>query len=171
MSCSPMTARSAVSKPEFEADHRERNLMGRPRQRRRPGRRIHEVEKAMIGEDMAHALARTLAPERDDDALARRLQRVDMGFDGLEHIDVRAAPAPARNCAPAACRRRARLAAGSAAKGNSRTSLASSMRCAPFGVGKIEALRRQRLVGDASSPRVAAEFFSGPCVSACRRAS
>src|SRR5688572_21402994 len=43
----------------------------------------------MVGEDMAHALARAFAPERDDDALAGSLQRVNMARHSFEYIAAR----------------------------------------------------------------------------------
>ena len=43
----------------------------------------------MVGEHMAHALARAFTPERDDDALAGSLQRVNMARHGFEYIAAR----------------------------------------------------------------------------------
>ena len=40
----------------------------------------------MLGEDVAHALAGAFAPQRDDDALTRRLQRIHVLGHGLEHV-------------------------------------------------------------------------------------
>ena len=40
----------------------------------------------MIGEDVAQALARALAPERNDDALARDLARLNMRAHGIEDV-------------------------------------------------------------------------------------
>ena len=40
----------------------------------------------MFGQHVRHALARAVAPQRDHDALASRLQRVDVLGHGLEHV-------------------------------------------------------------------------------------
>ena len=95
---------------------------------------------------MAHALAGAFAPERDDDALARRLQRVHVLGHGLEHvaaglgalgreivtllgagIDDAALPVRHRE------RRQTRERRG-------------VQPLAPFGLGEIEPIRRQRTI-------------------------
>ena len=40
----------------------------------------------MIGEHVAHAVAGAVAPQREHDALAGRLQALDMGLHGFEHV-------------------------------------------------------------------------------------
>ena len=45
-----------------------------------------EIGKAVVGQHVAQALARALAPERDDDALAARLQRLHVLGHRLEHV-------------------------------------------------------------------------------------
>ena len=102
----------------------------------------------MVGEHVAHALARALAPERDDDALA-------------------APPAAPATCVVTASKTLRPGSARSAAKlrpclaptsitspcpsgtanGVSRASAAALEPLAPFGVGEIEPVGRQRLVG------------------------
>ena len=59
-----------------------RSACGHERDRR-------EIEQFVVGEHVAHALARALAPERDRHALAGRLQRQHVLGDRLEHIGVR----------------------------------------------------------------------------------
>ncbi len=49
-------------------------------------RNIRQIVQPVVGEHMAHALARALAPHRDDDALAARLQRVDVLGHGIEDV-------------------------------------------------------------------------------------
>ena len=73
----------------FEAEHGERHLVARPRQRLRPGRHRLEIDQPVLGQHMRHALARAFAPQRDQGALAGGLQRVDVFGHGLEHIGVR----------------------------------------------------------------------------------
>jgi len=43
----------------------------------------------MIGEHMAHAIARAFAPQRDRNTLAGSLQRQNVGCYRLEHIRTR----------------------------------------------------------------------------------
>ena len=107
----------------------------------------------MLGEHVAHALAGAFAPERDDDALARRLQRKDVLGHGLEHvaaglgalgreivpllgagIDDAALPVRHRE------RRQARERRG-------------VQPLPPFGVGEIEPIRRQRPIRRAAVAR------------------
>ena len=77
-----------------------------------------EIGEPVLGQHVLHALARALAPERHDHALARRLQRLHVLGHGVEHagcvvgalgrevmalpragIDARAARRPARRTA------------------------------------------------------------------------
>ena len=77
MSCSPMTATSSVSKPDSRPSTASATVGLRQRQRLRPGRRRwSRLVELVVGEHVAQALARALAPQRDDDALAGRLQRL-----------------------------------------------------------------------------------------------
>ena len=73
----------------FEAEHRERHLRARQRQSLRPRSDRREIVQAVFGEHMAHALARALAPQRDQGALAGRLPCADMLGHSLEHIGAR----------------------------------------------------------------------------------
>ena len=86
MSCSLMTAASAVSKPLSRPSTASAtcgfgsfSASGHDAHRREIGERV-------VGEHMAHALARAFAPQRDDDALARGLQRLHVLGHGLEHV-------------------------------------------------------------------------------------
>ena len=88
MSCSPMTARPSVSKPGLEPEHGEPDLRLRQGEHRRPVVDGGEIERAVVGEHVAHAVARAVAPQREHDPLAGRLQRVHMGLDRLEHVGV-----------------------------------------------------------------------------------
>ena len=74
--------------PGFQAQHRERDLRLRQRQRLRPRGDVRKIGKPVVGQHVAHALARALAPQRDRDALARRLQRLHVLDDGVEHVGV-----------------------------------------------------------------------------------
>ena len=70
MSCSPMTARSAVSKPASRPRTASADHLRRQRRRLRPGRDRLEAGQAVVDQHLAHAVARALAPAGDDDALA-----------------------------------------------------------------------------------------------------
>ena len=41
----------------------------------------------MVPQHARHAIARTLAPQRNDDFLPRGLQRLNVGYDGFENVD------------------------------------------------------------------------------------
>ncbi len=47
---------------------------------------IGEVHEPVVGEHVAHALARALAPERNHHPLSGRLERVNVGGDRIEHV-------------------------------------------------------------------------------------
>ena len=79
MSCSPMTADRVGLEPGFDAEHGERDLDRRTRQRLRPAVDIDQIEQPVIGQQVAHAVARAVAPQREHDALAGGLQRVRRG--------------------------------------------------------------------------------------------
>ena len=89
MSCSLMTAASSVSKPLLDAEHGERDRGLGQAERLRPGADRRQIVQLVVGQHVAHALARALAPQRDGDALAGRLQRRDVLADRLEHIGAR----------------------------------------------------------------------------------
>ena len=69
----------------FEPQHRERDLGLRQRQRLEPRLDRRQVVQTMLGQHVLHALARALAPERDDDALAVHLQRLDVLAHRIEY--------------------------------------------------------------------------------------
>ena len=70
----------------FESEHRQRDLrLGQPH-RFRPRSDLREIGKPVVGEHVAHALARAFAPQRDDDALAAGLQGRDVRGHRLEHV-------------------------------------------------------------------------------------
>ena len=72
----------------LEPEHREPHFGLRPPQRIRKIGHVDEVDEPVVGEHVAHALARALAPQCDQDALAVRLQRADVGGDGVVQIAV-----------------------------------------------------------------------------------
>ncbi len=86
-----MTAMSAVSKPELDAEDGERHLRARQSERLRPCGDRAEIVQAVLGQHVAHALTRAVAPQPDGDALAAGLQRLDVRGDRLEHVLARLA--------------------------------------------------------------------------------
>ena len=72
----------------FEAEHGERDRGFGSAMRLRPGADRAEIEQPVIGEHMAHALARAFAPQRDDDALAGALQGEHVLGHRLEDVGV-----------------------------------------------------------------------------------
>ncbi len=73
----------------LDAEHRERDGRLRQRQRLRPGADRREIVQLVIGQHVAHALARALAPQRDRHALAGGLQGEHVLAHRLEHIGAR----------------------------------------------------------------------------------
>ena len=88
MSCSLTIAASVRLETGLDAEHGERHRRLGQRQRLRPGADEVEIVQPMIGEHVAHALARALAPQRDGHAFARALQGQHMRAHRLEHIGV-----------------------------------------------------------------------------------
>ena len=70
----------------FDAEHGERHLVARQRQRLLPRRDGGEIDQAVLGQHVRHALARAVAPQRDHRALAGGLQRVHVFGHRLQHI-------------------------------------------------------------------------------------
>ena len=70
----------------LQAKHGERDLGPWQAQRLRPGGDRRQIWQSVVGQHVAHALARALAPQRDDDTLAVALQRLRMPGHRLEHI-------------------------------------------------------------------------------------
>ncbi len=135
----------------FEPEHREPDLRLRQRQHGGPVVDRREIEDLVVGEHMAHAVARAVAPQREHDALAGRLQRVHMGLHRLEHVgvglgplrrEIAALPGAGVDHRRRAFRRRERREAHEPA---------GVEPLAPFGLGEIEPVRRQRLVGRAAA--------------------
>mgnify|MGYP003337003914 CR=1 FL=1 len=78
-----------VADSDPEAEHRECHL-GLPEFRDLwPGPDVGQVRQSVIGEHVLHALARALAPKRDDNALVGCLQCLDVLDHRLEHVGVR----------------------------------------------------------------------------------
>ena len=135
----------------IEAEHGERDLRARQPLRLRPRRDTGEIEQAVLGEHMLHALARTAAPHGDDDALAGRLQGLDVGLHRVEDVGVGFAPLRREIVAGvgadidgvgALLGRRERR------KPRQRRTLEPG---APFVLGEIKPVRRQRLIGRAAA--------------------
>ena len=72
--------------PLFERDNGERQRAGPRGLRLMVGRDEFERLQAMLGEHMAQALARAVAPAGDDDVQAPRAQRLHMRDRGVEHV-------------------------------------------------------------------------------------
>ena len=114
----------------FEAEHRERRpaVVGSFSASGQDGTGVRLCEP-VVGEHMAHALARAFAPQRDDDALARRLQRLHVLGHGLEHVAAGLGALGREIAALPACRRRSTAPSPSGtANGVSRASAAASRR-------------------------------------------
>ena len=73
-----MTARSSVSKPASRPSTASADCGFGRASAVRPVRDVGEIEELVVGEHVAHAVARAVAPQREHDALAGRLQRFDM---------------------------------------------------------------------------------------------
>ena len=96
-----MTAASAVSKPPSRPSTASAtcgfgsaSASGQDADRR-------QVVQAMLGQHVLHALARALAPQRDDDALARGLQRLHVLAHRVEHAGGILGALGAKSCGPA----------------------------------------------------------------------
>ena len=132
----------------FEAQHRERDLRLRQRQRLRPGADAGDrLGRPCSASTWLHALARALAPERDDDALAGRLQRLHVPGHGIEHAggvlgalgrEIVALPRADIDAGAGLVRHRKRR------QPRQRRGLQP---LGPFALRQIEPVRRQRLVG------------------------
>ena len=73
----------------FDAEHRQRHGVLGQAERLRPGADRRQIVQFVIGEHVAHALARALAPQCDRHPLARRLPRQHVFAHRLEHIGAR----------------------------------------------------------------------------------
>ncbi len=83
-----MTAACVRFETGFQAQHRQRDLRLRQGERLRPGGDVGEVGEPVVGQHVAHAIARAVAPQRDRDPLALALQRLRMLDHGVEHVGV-----------------------------------------------------------------------------------
>ena len=72
----------------LQAQHRQRDLRLRQRQRLGPGGDVGQVGEPVVGQHVAHAIARAVAPQRDRDPLALALQRLGVLDHGVEHVGV-----------------------------------------------------------------------------------
>ena len=92
MSCSPMNGEVRRLEPLFERDDRERQRARARGLRLMVGRDELERFQPVLGEHMAEALARAVAPAGDDHVQAPLAQRADMGDRGVEDIGVLVLP-------------------------------------------------------------------------------
>ncbi len=100
----------------------------------------------VVGEHMAHAVACAVAPQREHDTLAGRLQRIDVSLHRLEHIGVGLGTLRREIAAlPGAGVENRRRAFGRRERREAHQPRAVEA-LAPFGLGQIEPIRRQRLV-------------------------
>ena len=104
----------------------------------------------MLGQHMRHAFARAFAPQRDQRALAGGLQLVDVRGNCLEHIGVRRR-ALGGKIAPGVRADLDHMGGFRCGKGREPRQRGIVEAFAPFRFGKIEPVRRQRLVGRPSS--------------------
>ena len=72
----------------IDAEHSERDRGLGQRHSLRPRRHRAEIVQFVVGEHVAHALARAVAPQRDRDALAGALQAQHVPGDGFEYVGV-----------------------------------------------------------------------------------
>ena len=112
----------------------------------------------MLGQHVAHALPRAVAPQRDGDALAAGLQRLHVGGQRLEHVLVRLAAfgdeilAGARgdiddSLLPALPRVRGSVRRGWRGERRHLRQRRPVESCAPFTLREVKSVRRQRLIG------------------------
>ena len=105
----------------------------------------------MLGQHVRHALARAFAPQRDDDALAGGLQRLDVGPHRVEHVAVGLAPLGGEIVPGVGAdvdRVRAVFGRGERRQPRERRAVEPF---APFGFGEVEPVRRQRLIRRAAA--------------------
>ena len=108
---------------------------------------------------MAHALARALAPQRDDHALVRGLQRVDVPCQGVEHIGIRLGALGGEIVSLPGADIDCRLPAFRHGERRHLRQRHVVEPLLPFLLGQIEPIRRQRLVRRAGFvERLAARF-------------
>ena len=138
-------------KTAFHADHGQHRLVARRRLHGAPGIDAGEVEQLVVAQHRTHTIARALAPQRDDDLLALRLQRQHMGNDGFEYVD-RGIGAFGREIAslPRAGVKHIRGALGHRERSQPRQR-AFAQPLGPFVLGEIEPVGRQRLVDSAAA--------------------
>ena len=135
----------------LDAEHGERDLRPRQSERLRPGSDRREIEEPVLGEHVAHALARALAPQRDDDTLAGRLQPFDVLLHRLE--DVAAELAALGDEIPSGMRGDLHRIGGALGSGEWRQAGQRRLlqAVAPFAFAEVEPARRQRLIGRAGA--------------------
>ena len=139
----------------LHAEHRQHGLVARRGLHHAPGIDAGDVVQLVVGQHARHALARAFAPQRHHHLFARGLQAVDMRDQGLEHID--------RTISTLRRKIAALLGAGidhRAALFGHRERRQPRQRPAlqplvPFVFGKIEPVRRQRIVDRAAARQVA----------------
>ena len=140
-------AKSGASKPRSMP----RQAMPKARriqlQRFRPVRHLADGRDAVIGQHAAHALGRAVGPARHQHALARRLQRLQMIGGGLEDIEIAALRVPARSRGPVGRRHRRWSSHSGAWNGDRSRTMLLRQRRLPVGIGQIQRVRLQRLVG------------------------
>ncbi len=146
MSCSVISATSAVSKPESSPSTASAICGFGSACAGGHDATGCEIVQAVLGEHMRHALARAVAPQRDHRALAVGLQRVDVLGDGFEHIGagngalggkIMAGMGAGLDGVGRAVRRGERRQPGERRSVEARV---------PFRLGEIKPIRRQRLI-------------------------
>ncbi len=165
MSCSLMTARSVVSNPELDAEYGERCLWARQREHLRPRVNRREIGETVFGQHVAHALARALAPQGNQRALAGALQRLDVLRYRLEDVLARLVALGGKILSgaradfkriplPTLPRVRGRRRKGRRRKRRQPCQRRLLQVPAPFRLGEIEPVRRQRLIRRAAGVTV-----------------
>ena len=133
----------------FEPEHRERDLGSRALERIRVVGDVRQIGEPVVGEHVAHALARAVRPHRDDDALAVFLQRVDVLGHRVEDVRLGLVALGREIAALARAgidRRGVRI--GKRREPRQRAALEPRL---PLVFGEIEPVRRQRLVDRAGA--------------------
>ena len=129
----------------LEPQHRERHLRLRQRQRLGPRAGTGQVGESVLGQHVLHALARALAPQRHDHALALRLQGHARASSPHRTRRLRSRRARPRSCGPAACRHR-----------RWRASLPAPQTASAAPAPRCSAARPIRLPADTAGPAAAA---------------
>ena len=135
----------------IEAEHRERGFGAGERQRLRPRGDRRQIEQPMLGQHVRHSFARAFAPQCDDDALAGRLQRLDVLSHRLEDVGAGLASFGGE-VVPGAGADLDRIGVTFRRRERRQPRQRGFFQAlAPFGFGQIEPIGRQRLIGRAGT--------------------